>query len=62
MVRSFYFREESDRCRRLGRDSTDTELRDGPFRVAEEYATRATAEENEETAVWNAATNDDGVA
>ena len=41
MAKSFQFREQAERCRRLARDSIDPNLRDGLFGLAEEYAARA---------------------
>jgi hypothetical protein len=61
MAQSFYLREQAERCRRLARDSTDGVLRDSLLLLAEEYAARADAEEeNEGTAVWRAGPHDRG--
>ena len=60
MAQSLHLREQAERCRRLGRDSTDPVLRDSLFKLADEYAARASAEENEDTAVWRASRDDEG--
>jgi hypothetical protein len=60
--RIFHLREQAGRCRRLARDSTDPNLRDRLFRLAEEYAARASAQETEDTAVWRADLDDDSAA
>ena len=61
MAQSFHLREQTERCRRLARDSTDTALRDSLLLLAEEYAARADAEEeNDGTAVWRAGPHDQG--
>jgi len=62
MAQSFYLLEQAERCRRLARDSTDPVLRDSLFKLAEEYAARASAEENEDTPVWRASSDDEGAA
>jgi hypothetical protein len=54
MARSFHLREQAERCRRLARDSTDGVLRDSLLLLAEEYAARADAEEDDGTAGWRA--------
>jgi len=61
MAQSFYLREQTERWRRLARDSADPGLRDGLLRLAEEYTAKACAGENEETAVWQAG-SDHGLA
>jgi hypothetical protein len=48
------------RCRRVASDSTDASLRDGILKLAEEYATRASVQENDDTAVWQAGADDQG--
>jgi hypothetical protein len=62
MAESFHLREQAGRCRRLARDSTDLNLRDSLLRLAEEYTARASAQENDDTAVWRAGSNDDNAA
>jgi hypothetical protein len=54
MAQSFHLREQVERCRRLARDCTDPTLRDSLLRLAEEYAARAGAQENDDTTVWHA--------
>jgi hypothetical protein len=58
MTQSFHLREQAERCRRLVRDSTDPTLRDSLLKLAEEYAARAGAQENEDTTVWQAGSRD----
>jgi hypothetical protein len=58
MAQSFYLLEQAERCRRLARDSTDAVLRDDLLKLAEEYAARAGAQENEGTTVWQAGSED----
>ena len=60
MAQSFYLREQAERCRRLARDSTDPSLRDSLLKLAEEYTARASAQENDGTAVWQADADDQG--
>ena len=62
MAQSFYLREQAGHCRRLARDSTDPDVRDGLFRLADEYTAKADAQENAEGAVWQAGPDDDGTA
>jgi hypothetical protein len=62
MAQSFYLLEQAERCRRLARDSTDPVLRDSLFKLAEDYAARASAEENQDAAVWQASSDDEGKA
>jgi hypothetical protein len=70
MALSFHLREQAERCRRLARDSTDPSLRDSLLRLADEYAARASAQENDGTngdtndgtAVWQAGSDDRGDA
>jgi hypothetical protein len=60
MDQPFYLLEQAERCRRLARDSTDASLRDNLLKLAEEYTARASAEENDGTAVWLADADDQG--
>jgi hypothetical protein len=60
MAQSVYLREQAERCRRLARDSTDAVLRDSSLLLAEEYAARAKAEQDDGTAVWQAGPQDGG--
>ena len=62
MAQPFHLREQAERCRRLAHDSTDPVLRDSLLKLADEYAARASAQENEETAVWRASNDDEGAA
>jgi hypothetical protein len=62
MAKSFHLRDQAERCRRLARDSTDLNLRDSLLRLAEEYTARAGAQENDDTAVWRAGSDDDCAA
>jgi hypothetical protein len=48
MAQSLHLREQAGRCRRLARDSTDPVLRDRLLKLAEEYAARTGAEENDD--------------
>jgi hypothetical protein len=62
MVQSFFLREQAARCRRLARASTDPSVRDGLLNLAEEYTAKADAQEqNDETAVWQANSDDQGM-
>jgi hypothetical protein len=61
MAQSLHLREQAERCRRLGRDSTDPVLRDSLFKLADEYVARASAEENGDTAV-SRSSDDEGKA
>jgi hypothetical protein len=45
MPQSPTLREQAERCRRLACDSTDQDLRDNLFRLAEEYTARADAQD-----------------
>jgi hypothetical protein len=54
IARSFYIRDQAERCRRLARDCTDTSLRDGLFKLADEYIAQASAQESDNPAVWQA--------
>jgi hypothetical protein len=66
MAQSFHLREQAERCRRLARDCTDPDLSDRLLKLAEEYAARAGAQENEDEnedenddkAVWQAGSDD----
>jgi hypothetical protein len=59
MDQPFYLREQAERCRRLARDCTDPMLRDSLLTLAEEYTGRASAQESDETAVWQAGPEED---
>jgi len=48
LLEQSYFREQADRCRRLGRDSTDPVLRVSLRRLADEYQMKADELENDE--------------
>jgi hypothetical protein len=61
MAQSVNFCEQTERWRRPARDSTDSGLRDSPLKLADENTANAGAGENDETAVWQAG-SDDGVA
>jgi hypothetical protein len=52
--------EQSERCRRLARDSTDPDLRDSLLRLADEYAARAAAPEGHAILVRKASSDDRG--
>ena len=43
MAQSLHLREQAERCRRLARDSTDTNLRERLLEFAGEYAAQAAA-------------------
>ena len=58
MAQPFHHREQAERCRRLARDSTEPVLRDKLLKLAEEYAARAEAGENDDPAVWQAGSRD----
>ena len=58
MAQFFHLREQAERCRRLARDSTDPVLRDSLLGLAEEYAARADAGENDDPEVWQAGSDD----
>ena len=51
MDQRFYHLGQAERCRRLARDSTDAGLSDSLLKLAEEYTARASAGENDGTAV-----------
>ena len=59
MDQPFYLREQAERCRRLARDCTGPMLRDSPLMLAEEYTGRASTREIDETAVWQAGSDED---
>jgi hypothetical protein len=59
MAQSFHLREQAERCRRLARDSIDPVLQDSLFKLADDYAARAGAEEDEDMAVWRAKSDDE---
>jgi hypothetical protein len=50
---------QAERCRRLAR-ATDASLRDSLLKLAEEYTARASALENDGTAIWQADADDQG--
>ena len=58
--RPFYLLEQAEHCRRLARDSTDASSSDSRLELAEEYTARASAGENDGTAVWLADADDQG--
>jgi hypothetical protein len=62
MAQSLQLREQAERCRRLARDSTDPSLQNRLLRLADEYAARAGAQENEDEnddkTVWQAGSDD----
>jgi hypothetical protein len=60
VAQSFYLREQAERCRRLARDSSDPGVRDGFLKLADEYVAKADALENDQAAVWQASSSDDG--
>jgi hypothetical protein len=51
-------REQAGRCRRLARDCTDQEARDGLFKLADEYSAQAAALEDAESMIRKAGPND----
>jgi hypothetical protein len=59
MAQSSPLREQAARCGRLARDNTDLGLRDGLFRLAEEYSARADCQETGDAAGSPAGANDD---
>ena len=59
MAQSFHLHEQAERCRRLARDSIDPMLRESLFKLADEYAARASAGENDDTAGWRASPQED---
>ena len=58
MAQSLHLREQTERRRRLARASTDPALRDSLLKLAEEYAARAGAQENEGATVRQAGPQD----
>jgi hypothetical protein len=46
MAHSLPLREQAERCRRLARDCTNDDVRDGLLRLAAEYIAEAAAQEN----------------
>jgi hypothetical protein len=62
MAQSLQLREQAARCRRLARDSTDTNLRDSLLELAGEYAARAAALEGQEIPIRDAGSEDPGAA
>jgi hypothetical protein len=58
MAQSLHLREQAERCRGLAGDCTDLNLRGSLLRLAEEYAARAGAQVNDDTAVWQAGSDD----
>jgi hypothetical protein len=58
MDQPFYLLGQAERCRRLARDSTDAGLCDRLLELAEECTARASAGENDGTAVWLADADD----
>ncbi len=62
MAQSLHLHEQAERCRRLARDSTDMNLRDRPLVLADDYAARAAAMEDQETPIRNAGSDEPGLA
>jgi hypothetical protein len=60
MDQPFYLLGQVERCRRLARDSTDAGLSVSLLKLTEEYTARASAGENDGTAVWLADADDQG--
>jgi hypothetical protein len=60
MDQPFYLPGQAERCRRLARCSTDAGLSDRFLKLAEEYTARASAGENDGTAVRLADADDQG--
>jgi hypothetical protein len=58
MAQSLQLREQAGRCRRLARDCTDQDARDGLFKLADEYSALAAALEDAESMVAKAGGND----
>jgi len=59
MDQPFHLREQAGRCRRLACDCTDPMLRDSLRKLAEEYTGRASAQEIDEPAAWQAGPDQD---
>ena len=63
MAQSLSLREQAEHYRRLARDSTDPGVRDGLLALTGEYTAKADAQEqNDETAVWQVNSDDQGAA
>ncbi len=62
MAQTLHHREQAERCRRLARDTTDTNLRDRLLELADEYAARAAAMEDPESPARDAGADDEGAA
>jgi hypothetical protein len=62
MAEPFHLREQTERCHRPARDSTDPTSRDSLLRLVEEHIARAAAQETDDPAVWQAASDDDDAA
>jgi hypothetical protein len=60
MAQFFHPREQAERCRRLARDSTDVNLRDRLLELADEYAARAAAMQDQESPALDAGSDDQG--
>ena len=60
MDQPFYLPGQAERCRRLAGCSTDAGLSDSLLKLAEEYTARASAGENDGTAVRLADADDQG--
>ena len=60
MAQSFNLREQAERCRRLARDCTDSDLRDGLLKLADEYTVRAAAPEGQVASIRNGGSDDQG--
>ena len=60
MDQPFYLIGQAERCRRLARDSTDASLSDSLLELAGKYTARASAGENDGTAVRLADADDQG--
>ena len=58
MAQSLPLRKQAERCRRLARDTTDTNLRDRLLELADEYA----ATEDPESPARDASADDEGAA
>jgi len=51
MVQSSYLREQAEPCHRLACGCTDPALHDSLLKPGEEFAARAEAQQNDETAI-----------
>ena len=58
MAQPLHLREQAQRSRRLARGSIDTDLCDRLLELADEYAVRAAAMEDQETPVRDAGSNE----